>query len=334
MKILILGNDGYIGKPLQGYLSQFYNVFGIDNFIRRNTCKSVIPVQNVEQYAVDVCNYKDVAHVIQNYKPDTIIHLAEQPSAAWSMNGLEQCIETHRNNVFGTLNVLYAIKEYAPEAHLIKLGSMGEYGTPSEIIQELPEQPKYPGSWYHCTKVHDTHNIQFACRNWGLSCTDIMQGVVYGVEAYGFKTRLDIDECFGTAINRFCAAAVVGEKLPIYGDGEQRRSFLPLEDTLQCIKLIVEHPHNGYRVVHQYDKVYTMNELFRIINEIVPCKATHKFNPRNEKEHLYFPEAHLLKIFGYKPKSDTQGVIKTIIGECEKYKDRINPELLKPKIIW
>jgi len=336
-RVLILGIDGYIGWPLSQWLAdESYEVWGADNLWRRKTADSVIPIDNNRRSGknFDILNYSELTSLFEEFKPDAIIHLAEQPSAAWSMKSRIKCLNTHRNNVEGTLNVLYSMKEFTPKAHLIKLGTMGEYGTPTIPIEEDPDFPKKPGSWYHCTKVHDTHNIQFACRNWGLNATDIMQGVVYGAEAYGHQTRLDVDECFGTVINRFCAAAAMRIKLPVYGAGEQIRSFLPLEDSLQCIKLIIDNPAEGYRVVNQFDQCYSMNQLFDIIYSIKDVGKTFKFNPRHEVPHFYMPKASILKSLGYKPKGDMISVLKNLIKICKFHVNRIDLKNFYPEIDW
>ena len=337
MKILILGIDGYIGYPLGQWLSSTgYEVTGVDNLWRRSHVASIVPISVREVPEIfDIRDAERLHKLFKDYGPDTIIHLAEQPSAAYSMKDYNSCIETHQNNIIGTLSVLYAMYEVCPDAHLIKLGSMGEYGAPGIQIAEDPDFPKRPVSWYHCTKVHDTHNIQFACRTWGLRCTDIMQGVVYGNKAYGVETRLDLDECFGTVINRFCAAAAVGEPLPVYGDGSQRKSFLPLEDSLQCFKLIIDNPANDYRVVHQFDECYSINDLCEIIQSVLPgIKVSHEFNPRNETGGAYEPQSFVLKDLGYKPKGDIKSVISGLIETCRMYKNNIDRSVFRPQIGW
>jgi nucleoside-diphosphate-sugar epimerase len=339
LKILLLGSDGYIGYPLMRYLmSAGHLVVGVDNLWRRYTAYSVVSIKNRPNgyICADISKYDTAAEIVRNQKPDVIIHLAEQPSAAYSMSSYKRCRETHQNNIFGTLNVLFAMKEYCPESHLIKLGSMGEYGTPGYPIEEDEDFPKAPKSWYHCTKVHDTHNIRFACDNWGLNCTDIMQGVVYGLFAYGVSTRLDVDECFGTVINRFCAAAAMGIKLPVYGNGGQVRGFLPLEDSLQCIELIIKNPPNGYRVVNQFDKCYSMNQLAEMVLEVEPtAKISRNHNPRNETECFYEIQAEQLRNFGYKPKGKPLEIISDIISVCRVNRDRIaKVKNFYPSISW
>jgi UDP-sulfoquinovose synthase len=246
------------------------------------------------------------------------------------------------------------MKDVAPDAHLIKLGTMGEFGTPNiDIIEgdieiELNGRkdtfmfPKKPGSFYHLSKVHDTNNIRFACETWGLRSTDIMQGVVFGASAYGVKTRFDYDESFGTVINRFCAQAVSGHNLTIYGRGEQVRGFLPLEDSLQCINLIANHPPqpSEHRIVHQFENIYSLNKLASVIaRSFYRLTGQHvQFdfipNPRSEKlKHYYKPEHRLLFSYGYIP-SDMDSHVKRLLQELIPYKDSVKKELFLPKIKW
>jgi len=279
MKILILGMDGYIGWPLTlKQLSLGNEILGIDNFSRRKNVEemnswSAIPIlpikeriENLEKdygnkihfQEGDLLNKDFTNDIIKKFQPDTIVHLAEQPSAPYSMIDQDHCIYTQQNNVIGNLNILYAIKNHAPKAHLIKLGTLGEYGYDSglEISEGFMDiefrgkkatipYPRQAGSWYHWSKVHDSNNIMFACKLWGIRSTDIMQGIVYGTRTSEINdeknhTRYDFDEAFGTAINRFCAQAVINHPLTIYGQGGQTRGFLALNDSIQCISLLLE----------------------------------------------------------------------------------------------
>jgi len=216
----------------------------------------------------DLRDYAFIIECLKSFVPDAIVHLGEMPSAPYSMMDLDHCVFTTTNNLVSTLNILHAMKETCPNAHLLKLGTMGEYGTPNVDIPEgfftieyrgrretLPF-PRQAGSWYHQTKVHDSNNVMFACRVWGLRSTDIMQGVVFGTRTdemgddVRLRTRFDFDQCFGTALNRFCAQAVVGVPLSLYGRGRQRRGFLPLRDSMQCLTIALENPpiDGEYRV--------------------------------------------------------------------------------------
>lgn len=400
MKVLICGIDGYLGWPLAIHLArQGHHVSGIDNQSRRALVESVggcsaIPIQDISQrirnlqecshYPVsyfhgDITDYPFIEGTLRTVQPECIVHLAEMPSAPYSMMGINQAAYTHNNNVTGTLNLLYAIKEICPSAHLVKLGSMGEYGTPTCDIPEgfFPENavwmeeealvengpevgslsgmmfPRKAGSWYHLTKVHDTHNIEFACRNWGLRSTDIMQGVVYGTRTPDacrsdigeLNTRFDFDECFGTVINRFCAQAVVGLSLTVYGKGKQKRGFLPLQDSIQCLTIAVEKPAKGgeYRVWNQFEEVYSITQLAGEVKKVASLNnlgtpdIVNIPNPRNEEEeHYYAPDCKTLFDLGYKPTNDLRGQLRDMIQDLIPHKQRIldHAVCLAPKTLW
>ncbi|MEO8396489.1 MAG: NAD-dependent epimerase/dehydratase family protein, partial [Chloroflexota bacterium] len=271
MKVFIAGVDGYLGWALAQHLTaRGHVVAGNDLYLRRQWVEEVgshsaIPIFTMEERLQafrehfgselifregSLLDYPFLRTFLADFQPDAIVHLAEMPSAPYSMIDQEHAAFTQQNNVIGSLNVLWAMREVCPQAHLVKLGTMGEYGTPNVDIPEgffevefrgrkdkMPF-PRQPGSFYHLTKVHDTHNTIFACRIWNLSATDIMQGVVFGtqIDAMGsdprLRSRLDFDQCFGTAVNRFCCQAVIGHPLTLYGSGSQTRGFLPLRDSM------------------------------------------------------------------------------------------------------
>lgn len=371
MKILILGIDGYIGWALALHqLSLGNEVCGIDNFSRRKNVEemkswSAIPILSMndrikylkEKYGDkitffegDLLDSQFINNVMKKYRPDSIVHLAEQPSAPYSMIDQNHTIYTHQNNVMGTLNLLFAIKNYAPKAHLVKLGTMGEYGYEAglEITEGFFEiefrgkkgvipYPRQAGSWYHWTKVHDSNNIMFACKLWGLRSTDIMQGIVYGTRTNEIidkkdHTRFDFDESFGTVINRFCSQAVIGHPLSIYGAGGQTRGFLALVDSIQCISILLDKPaeENEYRVVNQFDEQYSVAELAKKIQTAGNKKNLNvqiqKFeNPRLEKENHYYKADHnILKDLGFKPTRLIDDEIDMMLDDLITYKDRIN----------
>lgn len=388
MKIAILGCDGYIGYPLALHLlNKGHEVCGLDNQVRRsrvlstgsqsmtpilsmkdrNAYLSKIPNFNDEIANIYMTDYQSLSSFIETHKPDAIVHLAEQPSAPWSMASPLRANLTQKDNVLGTLNLIWAMKKYCPEAHLVKLGSMGEYGTPNCDIPEgeIPNTcisgvdkvwaeikcpmsgllfPRTANSFYHLSKVHDTHNIHFACRTWGLRSTDVMQGVVFGLINSGDSrmTRFDYDEYFGTVINRFCAQAISDHPLTIYGSGEQTRGYLPLKDSLQCITLILEQPpkEGEYRTLNQFEHTYSINELADMVLDsanILDINATrmHMLNPRNELNiHYYKPSHQKLFNMGYRPTTNIQDEITTLLGMLLPYKDRVNKEVIMPKITW
>jgi len=371
MKILILGIDGYIGWALALHqLSLGNEVCGIDNFSRRKNVEemkswSAIPILSMndrikylqEKYGDkitffegDLLDSQFINNVMKKSQPDSIVHLAEQPSAPYSMIDQDHTIYTHQNNVMGTLNLLFAIKNYAPKAHLVKLGTMGEYGYEAglDITEGFFEiefrgkkgmipYPRQAGSWYHWTKVHDSNNIMFACKLWGLRSTDIMQGIVYGTRTNEIidkkdHTRFDFDESFGTVINRFCSQAVIGHPLSIYGTGGQTRGFLALVDSIQCISILLDKPaeENEYRVVNQFDEQYNVAELAQKIQTAGNKKDLNvqiqKFeNPRLEKENHYYKADHnILKELGFKPTRLIDDEIDMMLDDLITYKDRIN----------
>jgi len=305
-------------------------------------------------------DYMELCHVLDQCQPDAIVHLAEMPSAPWSMMNRGNCIETHNANMVGTLNLLFAMREKCPSAHLLKLGTMGEYGTPNVDIPEGMFElefrgrkdkvmfPRKAGSWYHLTKVHDTHNIEFACRNWGMRSTDIMQGVVFGVrtptlpDESEYLTRFDYDECFGTAVNRFCAQAIVERSITVYGKGGQTRGWIPLQDSVRCMRLAIESPPDlgEYRVFNQFATQWSVNELGAVVQSVSNEMGLTPFvanidNPRNEmEEHYYNPDCNGLRSIGYEPSTDMETLVGDLIADLIPFKDRIIKEKLLPKIQW
>jgi UDP-sulfoquinovose synthase len=269
-------------------------------------------------------------------------------------------VTTQQNNVIGSLKLLWAMRDHAPNAHLIKLGTMGEYGTPNIDIEEgfieithkgrtdvLPF-PKMPGSLYHLSKVHDSHNIHFACRVWGLRATDLNQGVVYGVETPEAKlderllTRFDYDEAFGTALNRFCVQAVVGMPLTVYGGGHQTRGFLNIVDTLQCVELTAENPAGAgeYRVFNQFTETFTVSELAEKVKHAggevgIDVTIDHVQNPRFEaEEHYYNPIHTKLPSLGLHPTLLSENLIESTLGVIQRYRDRVIPDVIAPSTQW
>lgn len=383
MRILVLGADGYIGWSLSLRLqNRGHEVFGADNFITRKRVKEVdsdsaLPIKtfasrnsvlkektgkSINFYRGDVSDPKFMYDILRSVKPDAIVHLAEQRSAPYSMIGLKQATDTMVKNIVGTLNLIYAVKDIIPDAHILKLGTMGEYGTPNVDIPEgffeveykgrkdyLPF-PKMAGSWYHWTKVHDSNNLMFANRLWKTRITDVMQGVVYGtktdeISTTGLYTRFDIDEVWGTALNRFAAQAVSNLPITPYGKGGQTRGFLSLEDSIQCLTLALENPPDKgeYRVFNQFDEHYSVLELAEIVKEVYekefgkPADIQHVENPRLEKEeHYYNPEHEKLKKLGYTRTRELKDEISIILGDLSKHRSRIlkYKDVITPRTFW
>src|SRR5499427_7762389 len=338
MKIAVLGGDGYCGWATALYLSQkVHSVAIIDNDVRRlwdhelgaQTLTPIRPLadrlrvwqnltgKTIEMFTGDITEYDFLSSALKSFEPESLVHFAEQRSAPYSMIDRKHAVFTQTNNVVGTLNVLYAMKEFVPDCHLVKLGTMGEYGTPNIDIEEgfieihhkgrkdtLPF-PKMPGSLYHLSKVHDSHNIHFACRIWGIRATDLNQGVVYGIETPETKlderllTRYDYDEAFGTALNRFCVQAMIGHPLTVYGKGGQTRGFLNIVDTLQCVELTADNPadRGEFRVYNQFTESFTVAELAEKVRHAagevgVEVTIDNLQNPRVELEEHYYNPVH------------------------------------------
>ncbi len=371
MKVLICGMDGYIGWPLALRLlsREGFEVIGLDNFSRRALVRelesqSAIPISSMKErllaskqvfgdapmfYEGDLRNYDFISNVLKEHEPDAIVHLGEMPSAPYSMIDASHAYFTQENNVLGTVNLLFAMRDHSPNAHLIKLGNMGEYGTPNIDIPEgffeveyngrkdwLPF-PRQAGSFYHLSKVHDSFNIMFACRIWKLRSTDIMQGVVYGTRTDEtqqdprLRTRFDIDAVFGTAINRYCAEAVIGHPLTPYGKGHQKRGFIALRDGLKCMTIAVRNPPKDgeYRTFNQFDEVYDVTTLAEKVVAVaraigLDADMSHIPNPRIEaEEHYYNPASNALTKLGFVPIHKLEEELVIMFEDLRKHEERI-----------
>src|SRR3954469_776905 len=382
MRILILGGDGYLGWPTAMHFSKRgHDVFAVDNYLRRRAhaeqgTDSLTPIgaslperaaawKDVSGLEVgvtedDICEYDVVEKVFTDFRPEAIIHYGEMPSAPYSHKSREHAVFTQYNNVVGNLNILFAMADLTPDAHLVKLGTMGEYGTPNIDIEEgyieiehngrkdtLPF-PKLPGSWYHLSKVHDSHNIHFACRVWGIRATDLNQGVVYGVHTDETQmddrllTRFDYDEVFGTALNRFCLQAVIGHPLTVYGKGGQTRGYLNIVDTLQCVELATLNPAESgeFRVFNQFTEQVKITELAETVQRAgqahgLDVQIDHLENPRFEKEEHYYEAKHTkLLDLGLKPHLLSDKLVESMFDEIAKYRDRVIPDKIMPSTKW
>jgi UDP-sulfoquinovose synthase len=381
VKILILGGDGYLGWPTAMHLSRAgHSVAVVDNFMRRSMSTelgagSLTPVQSlnerrrawreltgyeIDSFVGDLTDPYFTDEVFRTVHPDSVVHYGEQPSAPYSMIDRRHAVLTHRNNVEGTLNVLYALRDIVPNAQLVKLGTMGEYGTPDIDIEEgyiridhngrtdtLPF-PKLPGSMYHLTKVHDSHNIHFACRIWDLRATDLNQGVVYGIRTdetdldERLCTRFDYDEVFGTALNRFCVQAVIGYPLTVYGKGGQTRGFLNIVDTIQCVRLAIENSAGPgeFRVFNQFTEQFSVADLADIVQRVgddmgLNVVVERIADPRIEAEEHYYNATHtgLLEL-GLRPHLLTDEVVAHLLTTIQRHKDRILLDPIAPKTLW
>ena len=383
MRVLITGVDGYLGWTLAIHLAaRGHEVAGIDNYSRRAWVgqlgsQSAIPIapmaerlsayaqrlgQNLRFYRGELTDWDFVVNAYRSFRPEAVVYLGEMPSAPFSMIDVHHSVFTQTNNVMGTLVSLHALRDVAPDCHLVKLGTMGEYGTPDLDIPEgwfelefrgRKERALFPrraNSWYHQSKVHDSHNVEMACRLWGLRSTDVMQGVVYGTripEIVGqpaLATRFDFDQAFGTAINRFCAQAVIGLPLTPYGRGHQKRGFLPLVDSMQCMTIAVENPPQAgeYRVFNQFEDVYDVSELAARVQRVavdfgLDVKIHPMENPRAEAEqHYYKPDARHLRDLGYRPASEMDAELRGMFSDLLPHRARIEErkEAQFPDIRW
>ena len=382
MKVLILGADGYLGWPTTMYFSnKGCKVYAVDNLSKRKIesefgteplnflkpFRERVKTWNKNQknqisYLVaDLLNYKVLCEILEEFRPDTIIHYAEQPSAPYSMASREKAVFTQHNNVIGNLNLLFAMKKFCPDSHLIKLGTMGEYGTPNIDIEEgwleLEHNgrkdkvlyPKKPGSFYHLSKVHDSANIEFACRIWGLKCTDLNQGFVYGISTdemeldyENLSTAFHYDSIFGTIINRFITQTACKKDMTVYGKGNQKRAFLNISDTINCVSIACENPpKNGeFRVFNQFTEFCSLKEIATRIqdsanNNKIKSKISHIENPRIEEEdHYYNPKNTSLISLGLKPIIMDDKQIDKIFKLVKQNQNRVNFNTLNPYIKW
>jgi UDP-sulfoquinovose synthase len=424
MRVFIAGIEGYLGFALCNHMMARGDTVGgldaghRDRWVRETGSQSAIPIAPWSQrhaalkeahgeeavfYPADMRNYGDLVHILRSFQPDVVVHLAEQPSAPFSLIDAAHSALTQECNIVGSLNLLWAVRDVCPAAHILKLGTMGEFGTPGIRIPEgvFPEDslwsdapggppedqsgsdseivwphtvgslagkqfPRQPGSFYHASKVADSVNTEMACRFWGLRSTDVMQGVVYGtrIDAMGgesldgevtykcwdprLRTRFDFDAIFGTAINRFCAQAVAGRPITPYGKGGQKRGFLPLRDSMQCLTLLMDNPPavGDYRVVNQLEEVYEINALANLVAakaddlgivEPVGGRIRNVDNPRLEQEeHTYEVDHNILADLGYKPAStmdaELEEILTDLIGERQRIIDCV--DAITPSVRW
>src|SRR5271166_4115551 len=381
MRILVLGGDGYCGWPTALHLSQRGNDIAIaDSFVRRSWdhelgAQTLTPIRplterlrtwqrrtgkEIESFVGDILDYEFLAEVMREFEPEAVVHFAEQRSAPYSMIDRQHAVFSQVNNVVGTLNVLFAIKEFQPDCHLVKLGTMGEYGTPNIDIEEgfiriqhngredLLPFPKQPGSFYHLSKVHDSHNIHFCCKIWGIRATDLNQGVVYGTVTDetaldpALVNRFDYDEVFGTALNRFCAQAAIEHPLTVYGKGGQTRGFLDIRDTVRCVELACLNPaaKGEFRVFNQFTEQFSVLDLAHLVQNAgkqtgLKVEIDYLSDPRVEAEQHYYNAKHSKLIdLGLAPHFLSDSLLDSLIDIAVRYRDRIDTALFLPRVNW
>jgi UDP-sulfoquinovose synthase len=381
MRIAVLGGDGYCGWATALHLSaRGHAVSIVDNFVRRlwdhelgvQTLTPIRPLPQrlraweqlrgikIDVFTGDITDYEFLSSTIQAFQPDAVVHFAEQRSAPYSMIDRKHAVFTQVNNVVGTLNLLFALRECNPDCHLVKLGTMGEYGTPNIAIEEgyiaiehegrkdtLPF-PKQPGSFYHLSKVHDSHNIMFACRIWGLRATDLNQGVVYGTVTDEIEldesliNRFDYDEVFGTVLNRFCVQAAVGHPLTVYGKGGQTRGYLDIRDTVHCIEIACLNPaaRGECRVFNQFTEQFSVLEIAHLVQAAAgklgrKVEIDHLPTPRVEAEEHYYNAKHSKLIdLGLEPHYLCESLLDSLMNIALRYQDRVDASNFLPQINW
>jgi UDP-sulfoquinovose synthase len=381
MKVAVLGGDGYCGWATALYLSsRGHSVAIADNFCRRQwdhelgvqTLTPILPLsdrlgvwrqltgETIQLFVGDVTEYDFLSSVIETFEPEAVVHFAEQRAAPYSMIDRKHAVFTQVNNVVGTLNLLFALREFQPDCHLIKLGTMGEYGTPNIDIEEgyitiehngrrdTVPYPKQPGSFYHLSKVHDSHNIMFTCKAWRLRATDLNQGVVYGTMTdevaldEALINRFDYDEVFGTVLNRFCVQAAIGHPLTVYGKGGQTRGFLDIRDTVRCVEIACLNPANPgeCRVFNQFTEQFSVLDLAQMVQAAgkklgLAVQVDHLPDPRVEAEEHYYHAKHSKLIeLGLEPHFLSDSLLDSLMNVALKYRDRIDSAVMLPRINW
>jgi len=381
MRVLILGADGYLGWPAAMHFSaKGHEVEAVDNYFKRKTClelncESLLSIPNLHARAAlwesltgkrivvkigDIADYSFISEVFKEFRPEAVVHFAEQPSAPYSMMDQAKAFFTIQNNLLGTLNIVYAMREFCPDCHLIKLGTMGEYGTPEIDIEEGWIEinhkgrrdtflfPRQASSLYHTAKIQETDLLWFYVRTWGIRVTDLMQGPVYGITTpeiekdQGLATSFHYDEVFGTVVNRFVVQAVAGHPLTVYGQGNQVRGYINLIDAISCVYLAAEIPADAgtLRVFNQITETFSVNELARRVRaagvtlgyDVVVQSVE---NPRVEKEsHYYNPKYTGLLELGLKPHFLTEELLKEMFRVVSQRKEGIISDNIFKGIKW
>ncbi len=381
MRILILGGDGYLGWPTAMHLTAYgHEVAVVDNYLRRRLCREEnidllfdvpdlderaviwqsVSGQKIAVYIGDLSEWAFVAEVFRKFTPQAILHYAEQPAAPYSMLNREAAALTLHNNLSVTANVIFAVREFCPDAHIVKLGTMGEYGTPNIDIEEgwLEVEhkgrqhkflyPRQASSLYHTTKIMDTDLLWFYVRTWGLRVTDLMQGPVYGLftDETDKDERLlpffNYDEIFGTVLNRFVVQAVGGYPLTVYGKGGQTRGYLNIKDTLNCVRLSAEHPaeKGELRIFNQFTETFSVNDLAARVKEAgdkfgLNVEIQHVENPRLEAEkHYYNPKHTGLIDLGLKPHYLSDDVLLAMMEFAIKHKSSVKKDQIYRNVKW
>lgn len=381
MRVLICGADGYLGWPTaMHFAAKGHEVIAVDNYLRRDIARKtnsepLFETPNLSDRAElfqasggaeiqvrigDLADFRFVETLFKEFQPEVVVHYAEQPSAPYSMIGFEEARHTFQNNLNVTFNLIWAMIEHAPLAHMVKLGTMGEYGTPNIDIEEGWLEidhngrkdkflfPRQAGSLYHTTKVLDTDLLWFYVRTYGLRVTDLMQGPVYGLTTaeteadHRLRPNFHYDDIFGTVVNRFLVQAVAGVPLTVYGKGGQTRGYLDLRDTLQCVELAANTPpaEAELRIFNQFVEQFSVNQLAEKVQRVgqglgVDVQVKNTPNPRKEAEEHYYNAKHsgLLEL-GLKPHHMTDEVLTDMMKTVQRYSDRIDDRRIMPRVSW
>ena len=381
MRVLILGGDGYLGWPTaMAFASRNHEVCVVDNYLRRNLARQMdrgplidapklddrvdifkaLSSHTISVAIGDCTDSTFLSDLVRRFEPDTIVHYAELPSAPYSMIGPAEARLTFENNLKSTFNVIWAILEHVPACHLIKLGTMGEYGTPNIDIEEgwidvahkgRSQRFLYPreaGSLYHTTKILDTDLLWFYVRAYGLRVTDLMQGPVYGLSTAeaDLDSRLSpnfhYDDVFGTVVNRFLVQAAAGIPLTVYGAGNQIRGFLNIKDTIQCIELAAATPPAAgeLRILNQFTELFSVNQLAAKVQQAarvtgLAVTIQHLPNPRLELEQHYYNAKNTGLIeLGMEPNLMTEAVLAEMLQTVLRYRNCIDTAKIMPRVRW
>ena len=382
-KVIVFGGDGYLGWPVSMFLAKLgYKVLSVDNYDKRKISKKlnikpIFPISSLElrtktwnrisknnsvEFKIfNICNYEELVDLFKIFKPDSIIHFAEQPSAPYSMKGYTEASYTLKNNLITTFNIIQASKETKIFPHIVKLGTMGEYGTPNIDIEEgfidINHKnrgqrflfPRQGASLYHTTKILDTDLLYFYVRAWGLRVTDLMQGPVYGLFTNETELNEKLNTCFyydsifGTIINRFVVQAINGVPLTVYGKGNQKRGYINIKDSLKCIHIALSNPPESgqLKIFNQFTEVFSVNELAEIVRQagiksgIKGIDIKKIKNPRIElEEHYYNPVNDEFKKLGLKPEKLKIETLEKLINYLQKYKNNIDRSQILPNVNW
>ena len=381
MRVFILGADGYLGWPTaMNFSAGDHDVVAVDNYLRRDLCRrhdveSLFSPPNLQERARiweavsgrriavrigDCCDYQFLSALFREFSPDAVVHYAEQPSAPYSMLDHAAASLTLRNNLQATQNVAWAVHEHCPDCHIIKLGTMGVYGTPNIDIEEgwieIEHKgrkdrflfPRQASSFYHTTKIQDTDMLWFYVRTWGLRVTDLQQGPVYGTDTAEtaqderLRTIFNYDEIFGTVLNRFVVQAVAGYPLTVYGMGGQTRGYINIRDTIRCVELAMENPPRSgeLRIFNLVTETFSVNELAEKVVRVGKARGhdvavRHLENPRVEKEeHYYNPVYSGLKELGLTPHLLTDEVLHSMFEVVEQHRGNIQEHKIFRGVKW